>query len=288
MMGINIDLGDLKDLMDLKGPTEKALQEAARDLAVMTHAKILEMANAKLHSRRQMFIEGLHYGKVTDDVWVVNLAASVRWIDDGQRPHNMLDDLLKSPKAKVSKKDGSKYIVIPFNHGPGKGATNSTQAQQDLVSTLKVEMKARGIPFGKIERGADGSAKMGKLHSFNISDSPVKTAQGPGQGHGPVGEVRQGPNDRQAVGGGPGGGGRPFLHGVSVYQTADPTSKSGVKRSIMTFRIASSKHKAEGTRWNHPGTEPIHIMEDGLKWAMEEWQSKIAPEIVGKILAKIS
>ncbi len=287
MMGINIDLGDLKDLMDLKEPTQKVLHDAARDLAVMTHAKIVEIANAKLHSRREMYVTGLHYGKVSDDVWVVSLAAAVRWIDDGQRPHSQLDDLLKSPKAKVSKKDGSKYIVVPFNHGPGKGATNSTKAQQDLVSTLKTEMKARGIPFGKIEKGADGNAKVGRLHSFNIGDAPVKTQHGPGQGHGPVGEVRQGPNDRQAVGGGPSGGGRPFLHGVSVYQTKDPAARSGVKRSIMTFRIASSKHKAEGTRWNHPGTEPIHIMEDGFKWALEEWQSKIAPDIVSRIIAKI-
>jgi hypothetical protein len=55
----------------------------------------------------------------------------------------------------------------------------------------------------------------------------------------------------------------------------------------MTFRIVSSKHKPDGVRWNHPGTEPIHVMEDGLKWALEEWQNKVAPDIIARITANL-
>ncbi len=286
MMSVNIDLGDLQDLLDLKDVTNKAVQDAARELTVLTHGRIVELAQSHLHSRREMFVDALTYHPLSSDVWVVNLDAKARWIDDGMPQHNMLDDLLKSPKAKFAK-DGSKYLVVPFNHGPGKGKTNSTPAQQDLVSTLKKEMKARGIPFGKIERGADGAPKVGKLHGFDVMKDPVKAQEGPGMGHGPIGAVRQGPNERQAVGGGPGGGGTPFLQGVRVYQTKDASAKSGVKRSIMTFRIASSKHKSGGKRWEHPGNPPMNLMEDGLKWALEQWEQKIAPDILARITAKI-
>jgi hypothetical protein len=174
-----------------------------------------------------------------------------------------------------------------MSHGPGKGKTNSTPAQQDLISTLKSEMKSRGIPFGKIEKGADGAPKIGKLYGFDIMKDPVKTADGPGMGHGPMGAVRQGPNERQAVGGGPGGGGTPFLKGVRVYQQADLGAKSGVKRSIMTFRVASSKHASGGKRWEHPGNSAQNILQEGLDWALTEFESKIAPEIMAKIVTKI-
>jgi hypothetical protein len=259
----------------MKSATEKALNEASRDVAAMVYAKAKELAAERLNSRRDMFVEGLTLYPVNDDVWIVELDAKVRWIDDGVPEHSMLDDLLKSPKAKTAK-DGSKYVVVPFNHGPGKGPTNSTQAQQDLTSTIKTEMKRRKIPFGKIEKGEDGSPKIGKLHSFDIMNAPNKTHEGPGQGKGPVGSARQGPT------------GIPFLQGVNVYQSKvkDKAGKESVKKSIMTFRVASSKHKSEG-RWEHPGLDPVNILDDAMAEAMEEFEKEIAPGLIGRIYASM-
>jgi len=267
MLFVNVDVGELADLMGIKGALNGAANGAARDLAALTHAKITDLAGQKLKSRRKMYVTGLKYEKVDDEVWVVKLDGKVRWIDDGLPQHNMLDDLLKSPKAH-RRPDGSKYVIVPFQHGPNMGPGTTTAAQQDLISTVKAEMKARGIPFGTVERNAQGQAKTGKLHSFNISNAPVKSIDGPGQGKGPIGDVKQGPT------------GIPLLQGVSVYQSLDKNGKA--QRQIFTFRIADSRHRDQG-RWEHPGTTAVNLMEEGMQWALETWEKEIAPALVDKV-----
>src|SRR6185369_6175367 len=109
-----------------------------------------------------------------------------------------------------------------------------THAAKDLTDTIKAEMRRRKIPYGNLEKGADGQPKTGLLHSFDIMKAPNKTGEGPGQGKGPVGKVRQGPT------------GIPFLQNIRVYQksvTDKKTGKSSVSKSIMTFRTVSSKQK---------------------------------------------
>lgn len=281
MFHINIDITGLAALgKELEGAMKSAVTEAGRELSAMAHAKAVELANERLNSRRQMFVDALHM-KEEAGVFILSLDARAGWIDDGMPRHNMIEDLLKSPKAKRAE-DGSKYMVIPFNHGPGKGPTNTPASTQDLVSTVKSQMKSRKIPFAKIERDDQGRPKTGLLHRFNIDNSPTKSAGGPGQGWGPVGDVKQGPNMRQKVGGGPGGGGLPFLHGVAVYQHA--MKGGGVKRSVMTFRIVSSK--MESPRWDHPGIEPSNIFADTAKWC-DEQVDKMMPQIIDSVMTKI-
>lgn len=272
MFTINLDIGEVVKLSDeLGGAATEAMKKAGDALTKMTEAHIKEQASKKLHSRRQLFIDSLSTQQVGDDTWLVVLNAKAVWIDEGMPAHNMLDDLLRSKKAKRAK-DGSTYVVVPFNHGPGKGPASTTPAQQDLIGTIKSEMKRRGIPFGGIEKDASGADKLGKLHSFDVTKLPKKVTEGPGQGHGPVGEVRQGPT------------GIPFLQGVSVYQKKGADGKT--KKSIMTFRVASSKHRGQG-RWDHPGLEAMNFMEDAVKWAQEQWDKEIAPQVLDWVLAKL-
>lgn len=238
----------------------------------MVRAKIIELAGERLHSRRQMFVDAVKMHQMSDDVWVVSLDAKMRWIDDGVSEHSMLDALLASPKAKRAK-DGSKYIVIPMSHSPGQGKTSTTPADQDLINVIKGELKQRGIPFGKIEVDGAGQAKIGKLHAFDIKNAPVNTSGGPGTGKGPIGSVRQGPT------------GTPFLQGLNIYQSKD--AKGKVKRAIMTFRVASSKHEGQ-QRWDHPGNPGVSILDDAAQWALETFQKDIAPELLGKILVDLS
>ncbi len=294
MLGVNIDISEFKDLAaGMEDALKKACSDASRDLAAATHAKAVELANEKLHSRRRKYIEALSL-RQDGDVWVLALDASADWVESGLPPHNMLDNLLSSPKAKRGK-DGSTYVVVPFEHGPGKGPAEDTKEHQDLVSTLKREMK-KGvldldaedknkkvkIPWGNIERDDQGRPKLGRLHRFNISSSPLKDHDGPGQGRGPIGDVRQGPNMRQRAGGGPGGGGNPFLQGVAVYQNLD---KGGdVKRSVMTFRIASSNQHGESI-WDHPGLEAVGILDSAWQWAMDSVERDILPKLIETIWA---
>lgn len=279
MFHVNLDLGDLLDLADLKDIVKKTGTDVAKQMATAIHGHAIELANERLKTRRKIFVDALKVFPATDgddSTWIVSLDAKVRWVDDGQSEHNMLDDLLSSKKAKTAK-DGHKYVIVPFDHSPGKGTTGATPAQQDLISTIKKELKKQKIPFGKIERDPSGNPKLGLLHRLNIMNQPTKDAEGPGMGKGPVGSVRQGPT------------GVPFLQGINVYQSehTDGNGETRVKRSVMTFRVASDKHRNQGDRWDHPGTKPVSIMEDSLKWAEEQWSSQIAPALKEALIAKL-
>lgn len=286
MFFVNLDMSDVIGMLGLPKALTAQAKQAGDALTAMTKNHILEEAQRKLHSRRSMFVEGLDSFQEDDHTWVINLDASVRWIDDGMQPHNMLDDLLSSPKAKTSK-DGSKYLVVPFKHN--KGATEMTPAQKNLNQTIKAEFKKFGVPYGTIEKGKDGSPKLGLLHSMDITQAPLKAMEG--QGDGPIGSAIQGPT------------GIPYLKGIKVSQrmVKGKNGVESVRREIMTFRVASSKHGDENKakkaaapegsvvkgRWDHPGTEAMNFMEEGAKWAREQWDTKISPQLLDSVIASI-
>lgn len=264
----NLDLGPIVGMAkNLDSSVRKAMNDAARDLTTQTHAHILEQVQAKLHSTREKYVKALSFKQVDADTWVIELAKDAMFIEEGIKPNtDMLDGLLKSSKAKTAK-DGSRYIVVPFQHN--KGATQQTPAQTTLTNTIKSEMKKRKIPYGKLETDASGKPKTGLLHSFDIMKQPIKTAPGAGSGHGPIGQVKQGPT------------GIPHLQGVRVYQTKvkDAKGKESVKKSIMTFRIASSKMKGQG-RWVHPGLEAKKFLDEAADWALKEFETRIRDQIL--------
>jgi hypothetical protein len=263
---INFDISPLLNLgLSLDDASKSVMKTAGQRLTAMTRAHIIEQAQKRLHTRRQMFVDGLTHFQLDDNTYVVNLDAKVRWIDDGMPAHNMIDDLLRSKSAKRAK-DGSKYVVVPFQHK--KGPTQLTPAQKTLLDTIKKELKARKIEYGQIETGPDGKPKIGLLHKFDIKTQPIKTSNTPGQGKGPVGAVMQGPT------------GIPLLQGVRIYQrpTKNRDGSFSVRREIMTFRIASSKHKGQG-RWDHPGNEPLKLMEEAYQWAKQQWEREIVPQL---------
>jgi hypothetical protein len=254
MINLNIDLGPLVDLNnELKPKLDIALKNAAQSLAAQAHAHILEQVQQKLHSTRQTYADALGFQQVNDTTWVINLDRNALWIEEGMPEHSMIDNLLRSPKAKMAK-DGSKYLVVPFQHN--KGPTQQTQAATDLTNTIKQELKKRQIPYGKIERDAKGQARTGLLHSFDIMKEPVKTHEGAGMGHGAVGAVRQGST------------GIPFLQSVRIYQK---NMGGKMQRGIMTFRVASSKHK-NTEKWIHPGLEPRRFMDEAADWSLGIWE----------------
>jgi hypothetical protein len=266
MFFLNLDVKDLLNLgTELSAASKKALNDAGKRLTAMTRAHIVEQANKRLHSRREMYIDALTHFQVDENTWIISLDARARWIEDGMKPHSMLDDLLRSKKAKTAK-DGSKYMVVPFQHN--KGPTQMTPAQKTLLATIKKELTTRKIPYGKTETNADGSAKTGLLHAFDIKTAPLKSANSPGQGKGPVGQVMQGPT------------GIPLLKGVRIFQreTENKDGSKSVRRDIMTFRVASSKHKDQG-RWEHPGLEGVKLMDEAYDWAKTTWEKDIIPQL---------
>jgi hypothetical protein len=286
---VNLDLSGVEEVVRELKEFQVEVQRKVGDLASQTHLHIKEQVQQKLNARRQMYDDALsRVEEVSPGVFVITLDRKAVWIEEGMDPHSMVDDLLRNG-AKIAK-DGSRYKVIPFDQG--KGGASQTVGQNLLNQALRVELKKRNIPYKSIERAPDGTPKSGLLHKFNILDAPNRPAgtEGrPGFGKGAVGEVLQGPN---AQGGS--GGGTPLLKGVRIYQSAlfkkdaqgnqvpdlDKKGKQKATRSIMTFRVVSSKHK--GIKWNHPGIEGTHFFEEAETWAGQQWEQHVLPDIVKK------
>jgi hypothetical protein len=270
---VSIDFSDLDSLMDMRGVVDKAVHDAAQNLATATHHFISDQAQKKLHTRRKMYLDALHLGEDNGDI-VITLDASVRWIEDGMKPHSMLEDLLNSPKAKTGK-DGDKYLVVPFELNKRK--QDMTPAQRTLLETVRKSLAMVGEKPNRIENGPDGQPKLGLVRKMDIMSLPIKTFNS-GQGHGAIGDVRQGPT------------GIPFLQGVRVYQNKmkGKDGEDKVKRTIMTFRVASEKHMDEANRWEHPGLQAINIFEEAARWAQEQFDSVIGPSLADQITLQLS
>jgi hypothetical protein len=266
MFNVNIDLTSLQNMFNYE-EVQKISDNAARQLALLTQAKITELANEKLKTRRKTFLEGISLKQEDSGVWLIHIDESVHWINDGVEEHSMLPDFLRSDKAKTAA-DGHKYLVIPFEFQAGKGGpTQNTPYQQDLVNAIKNQLKAAKIPWGKIEKDDKGNPALGRLHSLTMK-TPSKTKNGPGQGWGKLGDSRMGPTDI------------PFLQGAAVYQTKNEKGK--IERSVMTFRVASEEHL--GTeRWFHPGLDSVRIMEEAYYWALKELETNIMPSVLSQI-----
>lgn len=222
---------------------EQDLEKGIANLAAMTDAKTKELAQAELKSSRQKYMENLTMEEVQPGIWVVSLDQPALFIEEGLPPNtDMKPGLLKD--AKVAK-DGTRYKVIPFDHG--RAPSQMTPYAKSVVDDIKKKLKADNIPFKKIEINENGSPKRGLLHSKNYG-----------------GEI-------------PGKGNTPVMDGLSIYQS---TTKTGnVRRDIMTFRTVTSK---QGDKWIHPGVEAKKYMDKALDWAIKEWEDKILPEILKK------
>ena len=255
MFYVGLDLSSLLALGDnLQTDLEKAGREAAEQLTLASHSHLLELVQEKLHSTREKYLEGVSFKQIDKDTWAIELDPKMNWLEDGMPEHSMLDALLSSPKAKTAK-DGSKYLAVPFQHN--KGPSSQTPMQTSLTNLVKAEFKARQIPYGGIEKDATGKPKTGLLHAFDVEKR--------GKGAVPVSKS-----------------GISLLAGVRVYQkeVKDKQGNSSVKKAVMTFRMASSKHP---DKWRHPGLEARNFMEQTYEWALKEWDKKILPDLIAKV-----
>jgi hypothetical protein len=225
---------------------QQALYEGVKALSSMVYARTVELANEKLHSTRQDYIDALDYKEIATGVWIVSLDKKMLWLEEGKDPGTMIDDLLKK-NPKIAK-DGTKYKVVPFEHS--KTPDRMSKQHLSLVNDLKKELKSRNIPFKKIEKNADGSPRIGKLHTLNIP-SPLPT---PRASH-------------------------PIFHGLTIYQHR--TSSGSIRRDIMTFRVASEKHKQQG-KWFYPGLEAYKLMDKAFEISVKEFEDSILPSILAK------
>lgn len=118
---------------------DAAVKDSRQDIVDMTIEKVqfaMEQAilgaQSILRSTCQEYIEALY---VTDDLRIA-IRQEKAYLEDGFDRREMLDDLLNSPKAKTSKIDGDKYVIIPLRQKPD---ANITQAISKKTSELFVK-----------------------------------------------------------------------------------------------------------------------------------------------------
>ena len=241
----DVDINGISEqFKQMKEQIQKDLTKGVESLAVMSHAKLHELAKDNLKSTAKLYRDNIEFSNPESGLWVVTLKAPAVFIDDGLQSHSMVDDLLKKG-AKISR-DGSKYRVIPFEHS--KPSSQQTPKAQELVSQIKQELKSRKINWKKIEYNADGSPRTGRLHSFSIdSEKPSARAK------------------------------TNALQNVAIYQTKK--EDGSVSRDVMTFRVVSDKHKEEGL-WVHPGLPAKNLMEKTMEWLETTWEKEILPSIL--------
>jgi hypothetical protein len=264
-MILNLNLGDISAMHErVKAIADAMLSQSAEDLAAMTYSKVVEIAQSKLRTSRQEYLNALSYEAAGGGAWTVTLDKKAMWIEEGMPRHEMIDDLLKN--AMTSKK-GTRYKVIPF---PIKGAANTAPNALPIRLAAMNALKRANINMKQIEKEIDGRPKVGALHKLDVMDKPIKTSEGTYQGWGAIGQVRQGQT------------GTPFLQGMRVMQRQIGGASPMIQKTAMTFRVVSSSQKGSG-KWVHPGVPAKKLMDEAYTWAEREWDQTIKPEILALI-----
>lgn len=230
---------------EIKREVSADLKKSVSALASMTHAKTLELAN-EIGSLSKTYKDNISFQQLEENIWVVSLDEKALWIEEG-RKSGFMEELLNGKSSKTNAQ-GERYAVIPFEHS--KNPTEQSSKAKELSNAIKAELKEQGINYRKPEYNADGSPKLGLIKRFNVESAKIKESH----------------KDEP-------------LKGVAIYQRMDKGGK--VRRDVMTFRIITERHRSEG-KWVHPGMEGKKLMDKAFEWAMNEWDSKILPEVLGK------
>lgn len=241
----NIDAAAIAEAFkDFAMEIEQDLEKGIANLALMTDAKVKELAGFQLHSSHKQYIDNLKLEEISPGLWVVSLDQPALWIEEGiPQEHDMKPDLLKN--AKTSPTSGVRYKVIPFDHS--KGPATLTPWAQLITGAIKHNLQKDKINIKKLEVNDDGSPKRGLLHTKSYG-----------------GLI-------------PGKGNTPVMDRVSVYQTLKPDGST--RRDVFTFRTVTSDQNG---KWIHPGIEAKKFLDKAFEWAMKEWEEKILPEILNK------
>lgn len=235
-----------KDIEKLSEETIAKAKSQIKVLASQTYGMVIEKASSMLKSRRKDYVAAVGLKKIhsskNEEIWAVTLGRSADWIENGKEAKNMLQDFLKSPKAKVAK-DGSRYLTIPFEHS--KNPSEMSAAELRIANYVKSQLKQH-----RLDRTIkqNGKPVIGRAATIDLT--------GP---RAPVSKE-----------------GKPLLQGLTIYQheVKGKSGKTRIKRDVMTFRIASDKQVGKGL-WDHPGLKGAKIFDQVEKEIDTIWSELV-------------
>ncbi len=237
------------------------LRTSVERLSISTHAFVVNYAQEKLTgwTRQEFFGEegkNVRWTEVSDGIWVVEIDPSVAWIEEGRDPTFMGEWLLKGDKVKTAK-DGSRYRVIPFTHSRGNKIFNT-----DFVTEINQAAKASGINLKTLDTLADGSPKLGVISKLKFSSGVYNRTPDTERFF----SKARSASVAEELGLKPYAG-KHYLDSAVITQRL--VGKK-VKKEVVTFRVISSKHEAEG-RWMYPAVVALNSIPAAYDYASREW-----------------
>jgi hypothetical protein len=248
------------------------MQTAVGTIAAATHAFILQTVNAELTGyKREAYLgkenKNVRWIDLGNSMWVVEVDETARWLEEGRAEPMFMEWLLKNAKTA---RDGSKYKIIPFKQDQGAGKTPGFHPNKPaLAAVTKRMLDAQNIDLNKIERDVGGKPKVGILHKIPMGREEIMAEMQPKRrdyfsmprSADIAGKIGLKPHD-----------GIFMLKGLMVVQRPNASAKHGVTREAITYRVISSKHKAEG-RWFYPKVEALNAVPRAAEWAQQQLDS---------------
>lgn len=160
-------IGSTPRYIDINQACENARQEIT-DMAYSRVAQAMETAILGAQSILKTTCEEYINALYVDDDMHIAIEQDKAYLESGYAPREMLDDLLASPKAKVSK-EGDRYIKVPI------GADKHTDVR-GAIERRASELFSKGSGKASGRTLADMAKEM---HSLAAKANPVQPSSGP-------------------------------------------------------------------------------------------------------------
>jgi hypothetical protein len=251
---LKFDLSQLEKEFNFFKNINKQLSNAMDNLAGQAYEKAIELAQEKLKSRRDPFLNNLEFKKEGSGdraVYIIVLHDAGLWVEEGVEAHNMKDTHLK----------GKDKVVIPFNHNKMQSSM-MPQKQQQLYKEVKSFLKKQKISMtkpindnsGKPIISSPGAVK--PAASFSKVPSSIKSKKS----------------------------GESVLNRLNVYQhsTQGKDGKQKVSKTAMTFRTLSKN--SGDNEWNVPDLKAANILDEVYSWILENYEKILMEQLPDLIL----
>jgi hypothetical protein len=156
---------------NLAPSVEREVSKAIQETAAAAYATIVAKANAKLHSTRSQYLQGLTFEDLGDNQFLISLEG--KWaeaLEDGYPSFDMSKGLLNAKNVKTAK-DGHKYTHIPMERkieAPA-GAANMVDAIKAMSAT---NAAGRKQSMADLFTNAQGNPIVGKV-ATSKSENPM-------------------------------------------------------------------------------------------------------------------
>lgn len=160
-----------KSLDNLSKELEQALYNAVDELAFAAKDRAIQLAQSKLKTTREDYINGLTLEKIDENIWLLSLQGDLpNAVEDGWPSFDQKSGLINGPKSKIGK-NGSRYNTVPFQIRP-YSETPLNQRSSNLRDIAKSIIKERKLDriFKDTNTGLPKQGIVARVRNTGIKD----------------------------------------------------------------------------------------------------------------------